>query len=219
MGSGQEEIKKKGYFKSYKEYFRTFANKHEKIKELRDQLKELKEVSEISAKTLGQTRTSRKSHKNFKETTVEASKKSPTTLRTAIKAELKEALEAAKEAMTKRDKAAEDMFQLYANLLSVNTRYAWNRIVQKQTDAGPYTDLQGLTRKGPRGMSRKTFEDCVMFHLLTVFPNNAAEQERYYITNVLKKPQRISICQFVQRVEQLNSYILQLPCWYYIPKA
>jgi hypothetical protein len=50
-----------------------------------------------------------------------------------------------------------------------------------------------------------------MFHLLTVFPNNAAEQERYYITNVLKKPQRVSIRQFVQRVEQLNSYIAQLP--------
>jgi hypothetical protein len=66
-------------------------------------------------------------------------------------------------------------------------------------------------------MSCKSFEDCVMFHLLTVFPNNAAEQERYYITNVLKKPQRISIRQFVQPVEQLNSYISQLPCWYYSP--
>ncbi len=109
--------------------------------------------------------------------------------------------------MTKRDKAAEDMFQLYANLLSVDARYAWNKIVQEQTNAYPYTDLQGLTRKGPRGMWRKSFADCVTFHLLTVFPNNTAEQERYYITNVLKKPQRISIRQFVQRVEQLNFYI------------
>jgi len=104
------------------------------------------------------------------------------------------------------------MFQLYANLLSVDARYAWNKIVQEQTEADPYQDLQGLTRKGPRGMSRTSFEDCGMFHLLTVFPNNAAEQERYYITNVLKKPQRVSICQFLQRVEQLNSYIAQLPC-------
>ncbi len=56
-----------------------------------------------------------------------------------------------------------------------------------------------------------------MFHLLTVFPNNAAEQERYYLTNMLKKPQRISVHQFVQHVEQLNSYIAQLPCWYHSP--
>jgi hypothetical protein len=58
-----------------------------------------------------------------------------------------------------------------------------------------------------------------MFHLLTMFPNNAAEQERYYITNVLKKPQCISIRRFVQRVEQINSYISQLPCRYYSPSA
>jgi hypothetical protein len=43
-----------------------------------------------------------------------------------------------------------------------------------------------------------------MSHLLTVFPNNAAEQERYYITNVLKKPQCVSIRQFVQRRDELK---------------
>jgi hypothetical protein len=178
---------------------------------------ELKEASETSAETSGQTGTSRKSNKNPKETTVEASEESSTTLRAAIKAKLKQALEAVEEATPKRDKVAEDMFQLYANLLSVYTRYAWNKNVQEQTNANHYTDLQGLTRKGPRGMSRKSFHDCVMFHLLTMFPNNAAEQERSYITNVLKKPQCVSIPQLVQRVEQLNSYILQLPCWYYSP--
>jgi hypothetical protein len=219
VGSAQEAIKKKGYFKSYEEYSETFAEKHEKIKELRDQLTKRKKASETSAETLGQTGTSRKFNKNSKETRVEASKESSTTLRAAIKTELKQALEATEEATTKCDKAAEDMCQLYANLLSVNTRYAWNKIVQEQTNADPYTDLQGLTRKGPRGMLLKSFKDCVMFHLLTVFPNNAAEQERYYITNVLKKLQRVSICQFVQRVEQLNSCISQLPCWYYSPSV
>jgi hypothetical protein len=56
-----------------------------------------------------------------------------------------------------------------------------------------------------------------MFHLLTVFPNNTAEQEKYYLSNVLKKPQRVGIRQFVQCVEQLNAYIVELPCWYYSP--
>jgi hypothetical protein len=32
---------------------------------------------------------------------------------------------------------------------------------------------------------------------------------------MLKKPQRVGIRQFVQRVEQLNAYVGQLPCWYY----
>ncbi len=55
--------------------------------------------------------------------------------------------------------------------------------------------------------------------LLTAFPINAAEQEKYYISNVLKKPQCINVRQFVRRVEQLNAYIAQMPCFYYSPNA
>jgi hypothetical protein len=58
-----------------------------------------------------------------------------------------------------------------------------------------------------------------MFHLLTAFPITAAEQEKYYISNVLKKPQRINVRQFVRRIEQLNAYIAQMPCFYYSPHA
>jgi hypothetical protein len=45
----------------------------------------------------------------------------------------------------------------------------------------------------------------MIFHLLTAFPIKAAEQEKYYITNVRKKPQHVNVCQFVHRVEQLNA--------------
>jgi hypothetical protein len=68
-------------------------------------------------------------------------------------------------------------------------------------------------------MSRKSFNNCMMFHLLTAFPINAAEQEKYYIMNVLKKPQRINVRQFVLHVEQLNAFIAQMPCFYYSPHA
>ena len=50
--------------------------------------------------------------------------------------------------------------------------------------------------------------DCMMFHLLTVFPNNAAETKWYYISNGLKKPNRVPIV-------QLNAYLELLPCVYY----
>jgi hypothetical protein len=63
------------------------------------------------------------------------------------------------------------------------------------------------------------FNNCIVFHLLTVFPINAAEQEKYYILNVLKKPQHINLHQFVRCVEQLNAYIAQMPCFYYSPNA
>ncbi len=68
-------------------------------------------------------------------------------------------------------------------------------------------------------MLRDSFKDCMMFHLLTVFPINAAKQEKYYISNALKKPQRVNVQQFIHRVEQLNAYISQMPCFYYSPNA
>jgi hypothetical protein len=84
-------------------------------------------------------------------------------------------------------------------------------------EADPFKDLHGMSRKCPRGLTRESFNDCVMFHLLTVFPNDAAEQEKNYLSNVLKKPQRVGTRQFIQRIEQLNTYTAQLPCWYYSP--
>ncbi len=73
--------------------------------------------------------------------------------------------------------AAGQMFLFYSNLLSPESKYMWNKIISEQTDGNPYVNLQGDTLEGPRGMSRKLFNKCVMFHLLTAFPINAAEQE------------------------------------------
>ncbi len=172
MGSAREAIEKKGYFKSFEDHSDNYSKKREKVKEVKKQLEALKE-----------TLAAQPQEEDPKEIAVEADNDSSATLHAETKAELKQAALAAVEATILRDKAAADMFQLNANLLSADARYAWNKIVQEQTEADPYQDLQRLNRKGPRGMSRKSFEDCVMFHLLTVFPNNAAEHERYYITN------------------------------------
>jgi hypothetical protein len=115
------------------------------------------------------------------------------------------------------DIAAGQMILFYLNLLSPESKYSWNKIVSEQIESNLYVNLQGDSLEGPRGMSRKLFHECVMFHLLTAFSINVAEQEKYYISNVLKKPQRLSIRQFVRRVEQLNAYITQMPCFYYRP--
>jgi hypothetical protein len=115
--------------------------------------------------------------------------------------------------------ATNKMFAFYSNLLSPESKYAWNKTVREQTESDPYVDIQGDSLEDPRGMSCKLFNNCVMFHLLTASPINAAEQEKYYITNVLKKPQHINVRQFVWHVEQLNPYINQMPRFYYSPHA
>jgi hypothetical protein len=115
--------------------------------------------------------------------------------------------------------ATSKMFSSYLNLLSPESKYAWNKIISKQTESDPYVNLQGDSLEGPRGMLCALFNNCMMFHLLTKFPINTAEQEKYYISNVHKKPQHVNVRQFVCRVEQLNAYITQMPCFYYSPHA
>ena len=99
VGSAQEAIKKKGYFKSFEDHSNDYSKKRGKVKELKDQLVALKEA--IAAQP-----------KDPKETTVEAANKSSITLWAETKAFLKIAVEAVAEATTQRDKAAADMFQL-----------------------------------------------------------------------------------------------------------
>jgi hypothetical protein len=115
---------------------------------------------------------------------------------------------------------ATQMFVFYANLLSVKAKYVWNKIVEEQTEGDPYVDHQGISKTGPRGISRQLLDNCVLFHILTVFHINLAEHEKYYITNILKKPQHVNIRQFVRSVEQLNAHITQImPCFYYSPSV
>ncbi len=87
--------------------------------------------------------------------------------------------------------------------------------MQEQVEATPWTDLQGVEHAEKRAKSWYSFLEWVRDHLLTVFCNDAAETKRYYISNCLKKPNWVPIRQFVQRVQQLNSYLELLPCLYY----
>ncbi len=97
-----------------------------------------------------------------------------------FQANLEKAKKAAKDAKGAMTTAASKMFVFYANLLSVESKYVWNKIIVKQTESNPYVDLQGVSQEGPRGISRKLFDDSLVSHLLTMFPINMAEQEKYY---------------------------------------
>ena len=70
-----------------------------------------------------------------------------------------------------------------------------------------------------RVKSYLSFMDCVTLHLQTVFAEDAAEQEQYYISNVLKKPQCIPVRYFFQQLEQLNGYLSHLPSLYNSQRA
>jgi hypothetical protein len=199
-----DAIKKRGHLDDYKKAAWAYEKAKKAVESTRAGLALLEEAGENAKKS---------SKKKTKEGKKEAPAKAPETKSAAKEAEVapttnddmkacfssdlekaKQAQRFAKGAMTA---AISKMFSFYSNLLSPESKYAWNKIVSKQTEGNPYVNLQGDTLEGPRGMSRQLFNDCVMFHLLTAFPIKAAEQEKYYISNVVKKPQRVNVRQFV----------------------
>jgi len=68
-------------------------------------------------------------------------------------------------------------------------------------------NLKGEEQTVVHEKSRESFNDCMTFHLLTVFASNVAEQQRFFISNVLKKPARVPMRHFLQHVEPAISCV------------
>jgi hypothetical protein len=83
----------------------------------------------------------------------------------------------------------------------------------------PSTDLFGVEHALKRQRSWTFFKDYVTFHLLSIFRSDLAETQQFYISKRLKKPNRVPIRQFMQRVQQLNGYLDLLPCLFYSMRA
>jgi hypothetical protein len=111
------------------------------------------------------------------------------------------------------------IFLQYSTLLSEEASRPWAKIVEEQIDTAPFTDIYGVQHQEKRPRSWNSFMECVQLHLQSVFRYDAAETLRFYISNGLKKPNRVPIRDFVRRVERLNGYLTLLPCLYYSSKA
>jgi hypothetical protein len=98
-------------------------------------------------------------------------------MKASFQADLEKAKKAIENAQGAMTASTSEMFTFHSNLLSPESKYLWNKIVSEQMKSNPFVNLQGVSLEGPRGMSCKSFDYCVMFHLLTVFPINVAEQD------------------------------------------
>jgi hypothetical protein len=126
----------------------------------------------------------------------------------------KQALEATKFAAAMKIAKA---FKLYGNLLSNEARQPWDTIVQAKTTKCPWEDIYGVNHDETPTKTWDSCMECVTFHLQQVFRHDTGKALKYYISNTLRKPNRIPICQILVCIEQLNSYLKTLPCLYYSP--
>jgi hypothetical protein len=56
-----------------------------------------------------------------------------------------------------------------------------------------------------------SFLDCLKLHKLTVFSADTAERQRFYIQQVVRKPQRATVRQHISCMGVLNDYVKHLP--------
>jgi hypothetical protein len=110
-------------------------------------------------------------------------------------------------------------YELLRNLLAGKPQTQWDRIVREMHERDSWAGADGEKHDGKRPKGFNAFLDCLELNKLTVFTADAAERQRYYIQQGIRKPQRATVRQFVSRVEVLNGYLRYLPTLKNSPKA
>jgi hypothetical protein len=75
----------------------------------------------------------------------------------------------------------------------------------------PWIGVNGKANKGMYVHSWISFMDCIELHKLNVFPADAAKKQRYYMQQIIKKLQQVTVRQFVSCMGVLNDYLAYLP--------
>eukprot|EP00804_Cyclotella_cryptica_P021700 CCRYP_012865-RA/>CCRYP_012865-RA protein AED:0.10 eAED:0.80 QI:0/0/0/1/1/1/3/0/405 len=92
---------------------------------------------------------------------------------------------------TKMTDSALEVFQLYANLLTEEAHQPWDLIVKKQTESSPFHSIFGVKRKKSPGKTSESFRRCQLLHLQSCFAHDAGKNLKFYISNCLKKPNKV----------------------------
>ena len=148
--------------------------------------------------------------------TATGKKKTPTDVE---KLELEGTEKLVSEAKAEFFKAVQKPFDLVRQLLIGEARTQWDKIVKEMFDRDTWVGVNGKTHDGPRMRTWKSLTDCIELHKLTVLPADAAEKQRFYVQQVVRKPQRVMIRQYMLRMGVLNDYIVHLPSIFYSSKA
>jgi hypothetical protein len=161
VSSALDAIKKRGTFKAYKEAHEVYVEQCEVAKQAKADMalfttptsegekaskKAAKKASKKASKKMfekasGKNRSKKeKDSQKTKEGAALSNAPAPD-LCEEYKALYEKAMFAKETTKKKKEAAATKMFQFYANLLSSDAKYAWNKIVREQTEADPYKDL------------------------------------------------------------------------------
>ncbi len=106
---------------------------------------------------------------------------------------------------------AQKAYKLFRCFVVGKAQMQWDRIMNEMHTKNPWIGANGKSNKGIRVKSWISFMDCIELHKLTVFPADAAEKQCYYMQQTIKKPQQVTVHQFVSCMGVLNNYLAYLP--------
>ncbi len=112
---------------------------------------------------------------------------------TACKVEIEQTTQMLQEAQKAHDKAIAKLYEQLRNLLSGNAQSQWDRIYHEMHERDLWASVNGQVTKGRRPRTWMSFLDCLKLHQLMVFSADAAKKQRFYIQQVVRKPQRATV--------------------------
>ena len=102
------------------------------------------------------------------------------------------------------------IFSTTANFFRGDGKTPWDKIVTEQTESDPWTNLRGVEQTGIRGKTMTAWEDCYILMKKSVFANNAAEEQKFYLTLLRLSPKQ-KVRGFLQRAITIAGYVSHLP--------
>jgi hypothetical protein len=112
---------------------------------------------------------------------------------TARKVEIEQTSQMLLEAQKAHDKAIAKLYKQLRNLLSGDAQSHWDRVCCKMHERDSWAAVNGQVTKGRRLQMWMSFLDCLKLHKLTVFSDDAAKRQRFYIQQAVRKPQRATL--------------------------
>ncbi len=129
----------------------------------------------------------------------------------AHKVEIEQMVQMLQESKKAHNKAIAEMYEQLRNLLSGNAQSQWDRVCRKMHEHDSWAAVNGQVTKGRHPRTWMSFLDCLKLHKLTVFSADAAERQRFYIQQAMRKPQRATVRQHILQMGVLNDYVKHLP--------
>ncbi len=134
-----------------------------------------------------------------------------TTKKEAIKNKLNELNKSLKAKKAIMVELAQKAYKLFRCFVIGEARMQWDRTVNEMHTKNPWIGVNGKSNKGIHVKLWIFFMDCIKLHKLAIFPADAAEKQHYYMQPTIKKPQQVTVHQFVSCMGILNDYLAYLP--------